>query len=258
MYLALSRKAHTATGTIERLGYGYGPVSARNPGIIYCSISGFGSTGPYRELRGYDAVIQAMSGIMVTTGEQDDIGMVPAHAGFNRLTQEPAKATASVRARDDWFTLDRPGRKLAEGRVSGDHYRMLRDKEKHWVLSCDARPILRTPDRRMPKDLFFHTSPDGKRVLWLYREGRRNRVFVDGQWGPAAGPRKGGDILQYHAVGEQDLRFIAQGKLDWKSLLWYTDEDLEAAPPTGELPEGWLPFGAEPKSSNIETGRNSE
>ena len=46
-------------GTIDRLGYGYEAVSALNPGIIYCSISGFGDSGPYRELRGYDAVIQA-------------------------------------------------------------------------------------------------------------------------------------------------------------------------------------------------------
>ena len=58
-------------GTIDRLGYGYPAVAERNPGIIYCSISGFGSTGPYRELRGYDAVIQAISGIMMATGEPD-------------------------------------------------------------------------------------------------------------------------------------------------------------------------------------------
>lgn len=56
-------------GTIDRLGYGYEAVSTLNPSIIYCSISGFGDSGPYRELRGYDAVIQAMSGIMMATGE---------------------------------------------------------------------------------------------------------------------------------------------------------------------------------------------
>lgn len=56
-------------GTIDRLGYGYEAVARMKPDIIYCSISGFGETGPYRELRGYDAVIQAMSGIMMSTGE---------------------------------------------------------------------------------------------------------------------------------------------------------------------------------------------
>jgi crotonobetainyl-CoA:carnitine CoA-transferase CaiB-like acyl-CoA transferase len=58
-------------GTAERLGYGYERVSARNPGIVYASISGFGQDGPYRDLRGYDAVAQAMSGIMAATGEPD-------------------------------------------------------------------------------------------------------------------------------------------------------------------------------------------
>jgi crotonobetainyl-CoA:carnitine CoA-transferase CaiB-like acyl-CoA transferase len=58
-------------GTAARLGYGYEAVSARNPGIIYASISGFGQDGPYRDLRGYDAVAQAMSGIMAATGEPD-------------------------------------------------------------------------------------------------------------------------------------------------------------------------------------------
>jgi crotonobetainyl-CoA:carnitine CoA-transferase CaiB-like acyl-CoA transferase len=58
-------------GTATRLGYGYEAVSARNPAIIYASISGFGQDGPYRDLRGYDAVAQAMSGIMAATGEPD-------------------------------------------------------------------------------------------------------------------------------------------------------------------------------------------
>jgi len=58
-------------GTATRLGYGPEAVHARNPGIIYVSISGFGQDGPYRDLRGYDAVAQAMSGIMAATGEPD-------------------------------------------------------------------------------------------------------------------------------------------------------------------------------------------
>lgn len=58
-------------GAAERLGYGYDAVSELKPDIIYCSISGFGQTGPYSELRGYDAVAQAMSGIMSATGEPD-------------------------------------------------------------------------------------------------------------------------------------------------------------------------------------------
>lgn len=54
--------------TIEKLGFGYEAVSASNPRLIYCSISGFGRTGPYADRGGFDLVAQAMSGVMSITG----------------------------------------------------------------------------------------------------------------------------------------------------------------------------------------------
>ncbi len=51
-------------GTLEKRGLGYEVIRDRNPKIIYCSISGFGQTGPYRDLPGYDTVGQAMSGLL--------------------------------------------------------------------------------------------------------------------------------------------------------------------------------------------------
>ncbi len=58
-------------GTMNKLGLGYERVSGMNPRIIYCSISGFGQDGPYRDRPGYDPVAQAMSGIMINTGEPE-------------------------------------------------------------------------------------------------------------------------------------------------------------------------------------------
>jgi len=58
-------------GTMERLGLGYAAVSARWPRLVYCSISGFGQTGPRRDQPGYDAVVQAEGGLMSITGEAD-------------------------------------------------------------------------------------------------------------------------------------------------------------------------------------------
>ncbi len=58
-------------GTVDRLGLGYDAISQINPRIIYCSISGFGQNGPYRERPGYDPLAQAMSGMMLATGEPD-------------------------------------------------------------------------------------------------------------------------------------------------------------------------------------------
>jgi crotonobetainyl-CoA:carnitine CoA-transferase CaiB-like acyl-CoA transferase len=56
-------------GTMEKLGLGYDALRALNPAIIYCSISGFGRSGPYAERGGYDLIAQGMSGLMATTGE---------------------------------------------------------------------------------------------------------------------------------------------------------------------------------------------
>ena len=56
-------------GSLERQGLGYEALRAINPGLIYCSISGYGQTGPYALRPGYDFVAQAESGLMSVTGE---------------------------------------------------------------------------------------------------------------------------------------------------------------------------------------------
>ena len=58
-------------GTMDRLGLGYEEMSAANPALIYCSISGFGRTGPYSKRAGYDLIAQGMSGLMSITGMPD-------------------------------------------------------------------------------------------------------------------------------------------------------------------------------------------
>jgi crotonobetainyl-CoA:carnitine CoA-transferase CaiB-like acyl-CoA transferase len=57
---------------MERLGFGYDALRTDNPGLIYCSLSGFGRTGPYKHRKGFDLVAQAMSGIMMFTGDGPD------------------------------------------------------------------------------------------------------------------------------------------------------------------------------------------
>jgi formyl-CoA transferase len=60
-------------GDLARYGLGYEDIARINPRIVYCSITGFGQTGPYRERAGYDFMIQAMGGLMSVTGERDDL-----------------------------------------------------------------------------------------------------------------------------------------------------------------------------------------
>lgn len=58
-------------GVMARLGLSYETLSARNPRLVYCSISGFGQSGPWSTLPAYDAVVQGLSGIMAITGRPD-------------------------------------------------------------------------------------------------------------------------------------------------------------------------------------------
>lgn len=57
--------------TMEKLGLGYEELKTINPGLIYCEISGFGRTGPYKDRAGFDLIAQGMSGLMDITGEVD-------------------------------------------------------------------------------------------------------------------------------------------------------------------------------------------
>jgi crotonobetainyl-CoA:carnitine CoA-transferase CaiB-like acyl-CoA transferase len=59
-------------GDLDRYGLGYSQLREVNPGLIYCSVTGFGHTGPWRERPGYDFMIQGMGGLMSITGERDD------------------------------------------------------------------------------------------------------------------------------------------------------------------------------------------
>ncbi len=58
-------------GTLARYGLDYDTLSRGNPGLIYCSITGFGQTGPYSARPGYDTIVQAIGGLMSITGNPD-------------------------------------------------------------------------------------------------------------------------------------------------------------------------------------------
>ncbi len=69
-------------GDLARYGLGYEDLAKINPRLIYCSVTGFGQTGPYREHPGYDFMIQGMGGMMSVTGEPDEVpGGGPQRAG---------------------------------------------------------------------------------------------------------------------------------------------------------------------------------
>lgn len=66
-------------GVIARLGFGYEAVRAYNPDIVFCSVSGYGQDGPYRDWPAIDNIVQATSGMMMLSGEEGD---PPVRVGF--------------------------------------------------------------------------------------------------------------------------------------------------------------------------------
>jgi len=68
-------------GDMARYGLDFDSLHALHPRLVYCSVTGFGQTGPYRERAGYDYAVQGMGGLMSVTGERDDRGGGPQKVG---------------------------------------------------------------------------------------------------------------------------------------------------------------------------------
>jgi len=115
-------------GLMDRLGFGFAAVHARNPRLVYASISGFGQDGPYRERTAYDLIVQGMGGLMGTTGEE---GRAPVKVGVAVTDIECSPPTASwwrcasgiARVKDSSWTppcstAKWRGRRTSRGRTS--------------------------------------------------------------------------------------------------------------------------------------------
>ena len=180
-----------AVGAVERLGYGANELRARRPELICCDISGYGPTGPYAEMKAYDLLVQAESGILSVSGgpgEPGRIGVSIADAGtgtnaalaimqalFRRQrTGDGAHLTASLfETMADWMTVpllhhdygagapDRVG--LAHPSISpyggfasadGETVLISIQSDREWVILC--KEILGRPE--MGDDPRFATN----------------------------------------------------------------------------------------------------
>ncbi len=107
-------------GTAARLGLGYPELSARNPRLVYASISGFGQTGPDAQLPGYDAIAQALGGVVSVTGEATGepvrVGTPVADLGAAMWAAIGVLAALHARAvsgRGDWIDIS-----LLDGQIA--------------------------------------------------------------------------------------------------------------------------------------------
>lgn len=106
-FLDLARSADVVLqnfrhGTADRLGIGYAALSALNPRLVYCSISGYGAEGPYRDRPGQDLIIQGYSGSMFSVGRRDDVPLPGALWAADTMTgyQAAIGILAALRHRD--------------------------------------------------------------------------------------------------------------------------------------------------------------
>lgn len=94
-----------APGVVERLGLGPADLCPLNPRLVYCSLSGYGQQGPYRDVKAYDLLIQGESGIIATTGHKDQ--MARAGIAIADLTSSMYAALSIMMA---LFQRERTGR----------------------------------------------------------------------------------------------------------------------------------------------------
>jgi len=185
-------------GDLDRYGLGYAQLRSMNPGLIYCSVTGFGHTGPWRERPGYDFMVQGMGGLMSITGERDDRpGGGPQKAGIpiaDLITGMYASvavcAALAHRAKSgkgqhlDLALFDSLVAVLANqganylatgeppGRLGNDHpniapYQVFRTKDGSLILACGNDNLFRkfcevAGCTSLPDDARFATN--GKRV----------------------------------------------------------------------------------------------
>jgi crotonobetainyl-CoA:carnitine CoA-transferase CaiB-like acyl-CoA transferase len=185
-------------GDLDRYGLGYVQLKTVNPALIYCSLTGFGHSGPWRERPGYDFMVQGMGGLMSITGERDDRpGGGPQKAGIpiaDLITGMYASvavcAALAHRAKSgkgqhlDLALFDSLVAVLANqganylatgqppGRLGNDHpniapYQVFRTKDGSLILACGNDNLFRkfcevAGCTSLPDDARFATN--GKRV----------------------------------------------------------------------------------------------
>jgi crotonobetainyl-CoA:carnitine CoA-transferase CaiB-like acyl-CoA transferase len=159
-------------GDLKRYGLDYGALAALNPRLIYCSITGFGQTGPYRDRAGYDFMIQGMGGLMSFTGERDDApGGGPQKVGV-------AIADLMTGLYSTVAVLSALHERQASGK--GQYIDMaLLDTQVAWLANQNANYLIGgEPPRRMgnahPNVVPYQTFPtsDGDLILAVGNDGQ--------------------------------------------------------------------------------------
>ena len=143
----MAKKAHVfvenyKVGDMKRYGLDYDTLKLINPALVYCSITGFGQTGPYQDRAGYDFAVQAMGGLMSVTGERDDADGGPQKVGVAVADLFTGMyATVAILA----------ALRHAERTSEGQHIDMaLLDTQVAMLANLGANHLVNLPDNKPP------------------------------------------------------------------------------------------------------------
>ena len=159
-------------GVMDKLGIGYAALSAINPRLIYCAISGFGQTGPERLGAGYDGKIQALSGIMSITGHAET---GPTRAGF-AVCDVLSGATAAFGVSSALFQRTHTGKgQLVDVSMLEATLAFLSGQVADYSGRRPPPAALRQPGREPPAD---RQSVQGRRGLSAARRQQREAILA--------------------------------------------------------------------------------
>ncbi len=216
-------------GDMARYGLDYASLSLLKPSLVYCSITGFGQTGPYKDRAGYDYAVQGMGGLMSVTGERDDLGGGPQKVGV---------AVADLFTGMYACTAILAALRHAERTGQGQHIDMaLLDTQVAMLANLGANYLVsgKVPGRSgnahqniVPYQV-FETAPTagGEKDYFILAVGNDNQFAkmcaVIGQAALASDPRftQNADRVRHRAVLVPLLEaaFKSRCKTDWLTVL---------------------------------------
>ena len=219
-------------GDMQRYGLHYEALKSINPRLVYCSITGFGQTGPYADRAGYDFAVQAMGGLMSVTGERDQVGGGPQKVGVAVADLFTGMyATVSILA----------ALRHAERSGIGQHIDMaLLDTQVAMLANLGANFLVNTPRQSPPGRMGnAHVNIVPYQVFEVAANDHAQRDFIivavgnDGQFAKlcdcikkpewASDPRfvRNQDRVRHRdtLIPMLSAQFMTQGKKYWLSLL---------------------------------------